>query len=139
LLFFRVEFGERSEPHSDTIDRGERVIDLEKRLNDPKNRALAKAATFAEDGFHPHTPTMQTATKSDQNIVLPASQETGKNYRRRTIIYHRDGTVRLWDVFSQSWVRTADPNDQLLDGLPRAELDRIKRYLLNGISALTVR
>jgi hypothetical protein len=82
---------------------------------------------------------MQTATKSDQNIVLAASQETDKNYRRRTIIYHRDGTVTLWNVFSQSWVRTADPNDQLLDGLPRAEFDRIKRYLLNGISALTVR
>jgi hypothetical protein len=100
---------------------------------------LAKAATFAEDGFHPHTPTMQTATKSDQNIVLAASQETGKNFRIRTIIYHRDGTVTLWGVSSRAWVRTADPNDQLLDGLPRAEVDRIKRYLLNGISALTVR
>jgi hypothetical protein len=95
---------------------------------------LAKAATFAEDGFHPRTP-----TKSDQNIVLAASQETGKNYRIRTIVYHRDGTVTLWDVSSQAWFRTADPNDQLLDGLPRAEIDRIKRYLLNGISALTVR
>ena len=82
---------------------------------------------------------MQTATKSDQNIVLAASQETGKNYRRRTIIYHRDGQVTLWDVSSQAWVRTADPNDQLLDGLPRAEVDRIKRYVMNGISAMTVR
>jgi hypothetical protein len=100
---------------------------------------LAKAATFAEDGFHPHTPTMQTATKSDQNIVLAASQETGKNYRRRTIIYHRDGTVTLWDVSNQAWLRTADPNDQLLDGLPRAEVDRIQGYLLKGVSTVTVR
>jgi hypothetical protein len=100
---------------------------------------LAKAATFAEDDFHRHTPTMQTATKSDQNIVVAASQETGRSYRSRTIIYHRDGTVTLWDVSNHAWVRTADPNDQLLDGLPRAEIDRIKRYLLNGISALTVR
>jgi hypothetical protein len=99
---------------------------------------LAKAATFAEDGFHPHTPTMQTATKSDQNIVLAASQETGRNYRSRTIIYHRDGTVTFWDASNKTWVRTADANDQLLDGLPCAEIDRIKRYLLNGISAMTV-
>jgi hypothetical protein len=47
--------------------------------------------------------------------------------------------VTLWNVSSQTWVRTADPNNQLLDGLPRAEIDRVKRYLLNGISALTVR
>jgi len=70
---------------------------------------------------------MQTATKSDQNIVLAASQETGRNYRSRTITYHRDGTVTLWDVFSQAWVRTANPSDQLLGGLPLAEIDRIQR------------
>jgi hypothetical protein len=100
---------------------------------------LAKAATFAEDDFHQHTPTMQTATKSDQNIVLAASQETGRNCRSRTIIYHRDDTVTLWDASNRAWVRTADPSDQLLDGLPRAEIDRIQRFLLKGVSAVTVR
>jgi len=54
---------------------------------------------------------MQTANKSDQNNILAASQETGTNYRSRTIIYHRDGTVTLWDVFSRAWVRTDNPND----------------------------
>jgi hypothetical protein len=82
---------------------------------------------------------MQTANKSDQNIILAASQQSGKNYRSRTIIYHRDGTVSLWDVSSQTWVRTDNPSDQLLDGLPRAEIDRVWRYLQNEVSALTVR
>jgi len=82
---------------------------------------------------------MPTANKSDQNNILAASQETGRNYRSRTIIYHRDGTVTFWDAFSQAWVQTADPSDQLLDGLPRAEIDRIQRFLLKGVSAVTVR
>jgi hypothetical protein len=82
---------------------------------------------------------MPTANKSDQNNILAASQETGRNYRSRTITYHRDGTVTLWDVFSQAWVRTANPSDQLLGGLPLAEIDRIQRYIQNGVSALTVR
>ena len=83
---------------------------------------------------------MQTANKSDQNNILAASQESGRNYRSRTIIYHRDGTVTLWDMFRQAWVRTANPSDHhLLDGLPRPEVDRIQRYIQNGVSALTVR
>ena len=82
---------------------------------------------------------MQTANKSDQNNILAASQESGRNYQSRTIIYHRDGTVTLWDMFRQAWVRTANPSDHLLDGLPRPEVDRIQRYIQNGVSALTVR
>jgi hypothetical protein len=82
---------------------------------------------------------MQTANKSDQNNILAASQETGTNYRSRTIIYHRDGTVTLWDVFSRAWVRTDNPNDQLLGTLPRAEIDRIRRYLQNRVNGLTMR
>jgi hypothetical protein len=82
---------------------------------------------------------MQKANKSDQNNILAASQETGTNYRSRTIIYHRDGTVTLWDVLSREWVRTDNPSDQLLGTLPRAEIDRIRRYLQNRVSALTMR
>lgn len=102
-----------------------------------KNAPAAKAGTSAPHGFHPLTPTMQTVNKSDQNNIVAASRETGKNYRIRTIIYHRDGTVTLWDVSSQAWVRTADPNDQLLGGFRRPEIDRIQRFLQNGVSALT--
>jgi hypothetical protein len=82
---------------------------------------------------------MQTANEFDQNSILAASQEAGRNFRTRTIIYHRDGTVTLWEAFSQAWIRTADPSDQLLDGLPRAEIERIQRYLLKGVSTVTVR
>ena len=104
-----------------------------------KNAPAAKAGTSAADGFHPHTPTMQKANKSVQNNIMAASQETGRNYRIRAIIYHRDGTVTLRDVFSQTWIRTANPSDQLLGGFPRPEIDRIQRHLQNGVSALTVR
>jgi hypothetical protein len=82
---------------------------------------------------------MQTANKSVQNNIVAASRETGRNYRIRAIIYHRDGTVTLRDVFSQAWIRTANPSDQLLGGFPPPEIDRIQRYLQNGVSALTVR
>jgi hypothetical protein len=82
---------------------------------------------------------MQKANQSDQNNTLAASQDTGTNYRSRIITYHRDGTVTLWDVFSEEWVRTGSPSDRLLGALPGAEIDRIRRYLHNGVSALTVR
>ena len=28
--------------------------------------------------------------------------------------FHRDGTMTIWDVYTQSWVRTPDPSDKLL-------------------------
>jgi hypothetical protein len=96
----------------------------------------AKVAAFAEDGFHPHTPTMQTANKSDQNSTLAASQETGINNRIRVITYHRDGTVTLWDMSRQEWVRTNHPSDQLLGSLHPVDSDRIRWYLKNGVRAL---
>ncbi|HET9376699.1 MAG TPA: hypothetical protein VFO40_17120 [Chthoniobacterales bacterium] len=45
------------------------------------------------------------------------------------ITYHRDGTITLWEVYSQEWVRTANPTDEHLSGLPAAEIDRIRRFL----------
>jgi hypothetical protein len=79
---------------------------------------------------------MQTANNSDQNNILVASQET-TNYRIRMITYHRDGTVTVWDVSRQRWVRTNDPSDQLLDSLCRADADRIRWFVKNGVKALT--
>ncbi len=57
------------------------------------------------------------------------SQEKPHNYRSRMITYHRDGTITLWEVYSQEWVRTANPTDEQLRGLPAAEIDRIRRFL----------
>jgi len=70
---------------------------------------------------------MQKADQSAENNA--PSQENPRNYRSRMITYHRDRTVTLWDVCSQEWVRTANPTDQQLSGLPHAEVDRIWRYL----------
>jgi hypothetical protein len=28
--------------------------------------------------------------------------------------FHRDGSVTVWDVYRQDWVRTSRPSDQLL-------------------------
>ncbi|MEY2604870.1 MAG: hypothetical protein QOH31_2679 [Verrucomicrobiota bacterium] len=68
--------------------------------------------------------------KVDQSAPNNApSQETRRNCRSRIITYHHDGTVTFWDVLSQEWVRTANPTDQQLSGLPDAEVDRIRRYL----------
>ena len=72
------------------------------------------------------------ANQSAENNAL--SQKNRLNYRTRIMIYYRDGTVTLWDMSNQAWVRTANPSDQLLDSLPRVEDERIRRYLQNGVS-----
>lgn len=41
---------------------------------------------------------------------------------------HRDGTVTVWDVYTQSWVRTARPSNQVLASLPQADRDRVVRH-----------
>lgn len=39
--------------------------------------------------------------------------------------FHRDGTVTIWDVYSQSWVRTRNPSVQLLASLGGDERGRV--------------
>jgi len=68
---------------------------------------------------------MQKADQSAENNA--PSQEKPRNYRSRMITYHRDGTVTIWEVCSQEWIRTANPTDEQLNGLPDAEIDRIRR------------
>ena len=41
--------------------------------------------------------------------------------------FHRDGTVTVWDVYSQSWVRTSRPSDRVLSAC-RSDRERIKRH-----------
>jgi hypothetical protein len=42
--------------------------------------------------------------------------------------YHRDGTVTLWDVYTQQWVRTSRPSDRQLAALPSEERERTIRH-----------
>ncbi len=43
--------------------------------------------------------------------------------------YHRDGSVSLWDVYQQQWVRTQAEavSDEVLASLTKPERDRILR------------
>lgn len=42
--------------------------------------------------------------------------------------YHRDGTVTIWDVYSQTWTRTARPGDDILASLSEPERARVMRH-----------
>lgn len=42
--------------------------------------------------------------------------------------YHRDGTVTVWDVYTQSWLRTAQPSDKVLASLSPKERERVKEH-----------
>lgn len=41
--------------------------------------------------------------------------------------FHRDGSVTVWNVYTQSWVRTSRPSDQILSS-NRSYRERIKRH-----------
>jgi hypothetical protein len=43
--------------------------------------------------------------------------------------YHTDGTVTLWDVYQQQWVRTDAPSDRLLASLDWRERERVLAHL----------
>ena len=47
--------------------------------------------------------------------------------------YHRDGSVTLWHVYSQTWVRTATVSDQTLATLGQEDRERILRHI-RGVS-----
>lgn len=42
---------------------------------------------------------------------------------------HRDGTVTVWDVYSQQWLRTDRPSDRVLAALGREDRDRVQKHL----------
>lgn len=42
---------------------------------------------------------------------------------------HRDGTVTLWDVYAQAWVRTTRPADRDLAAMDHAERARVEEHL----------
>jgi hypothetical protein len=41
--------------------------------------------------------------------------------------FHRDGSVTIWDVYQQQWVRTSRPTNQQLATLPKR--DRILKHI----------
>jgi hypothetical protein len=46
------------------------------------------------------------------------------------VAYHRDGTVTMWDVHTQQWVRTGEPSDQQL-----ASLDHeVRRHVMEHVA-----
>ena len=42
--------------------------------------------------------------------------------------FHRDATVTIWDVYTQSWERAGRPTDAQLAALPTAERERVQRH-----------
>jgi hypothetical protein len=42
--------------------------------------------------------------------------------------YHRDHTVTLWNVYTQSWMRTSRPSDRVLASLTPRERARVLRH-----------
>ena len=48
------------------------------------------------------------------------------------ITYHRDGSVTLWDVYLQNWVRTSRPSDQVYASLSTEERARVTRHVEKG-------
>lgn len=43
-------------------------------------------------------------------------------------IYHRDGSVTIWDVYSQQARRLREPSDRLLASLDEKERQRVIRH-----------
>ena len=52
--------------------------------------------------------------------------------------YHRDHSVTLWDVYTQSWQRTSDPSDEMLAAMEPADRRRVCRHILANRSAESV-
>lgn len=44
--------------------------------------------------------------------------------------FHRDGTVTVWNVYTQQWdMRTSRPSDSVLASLSREERERVIKHL----------
>ena len=44
------------------------------------------------------------------------------------ITYHRDGSITVWNVYTQSWLRTTKPSDRILASLNDRERRRVCRH-----------
>jgi hypothetical protein len=50
---------------------------------------------------------------------------TTTTYRTK---FHRDGSITVWNVYTQSWERTSRPSDRVLASLEPKERDRVRRH-----------
>jgi hypothetical protein len=46
--------------------------------------------------------------------------------------YHRDGSVTVWDVYAQQWLRTSRPSDRILASLSASERSRVVLHCSGG-------
>ena len=60
----------------------------------------------------------------DRTMIERTVERTKRLY---ATTYHRDGTVTVWDVYRQQWVRTSRPSDQVLAACS-SDRARIKRH-----------
>ena len=51
--------------------------------------------------------------------------------------YHRDGSVTVWHVCRQQWLRTRSPSDETLASLSPAERTRVERHCEATLAART--
>lgn len=58
---------------------------------------------------------------------MTKTTKTTKTKSPYATTYHRDGTVTVWDVYQQQWIRTARPSDRVLAACS-SDRDRIKRH-----------
>ena len=42
--------------------------------------------------------------------------------------FHRDGSITLWDVYTQAWERTSRPSNAQLAAMPSNDRDRAIRH-----------
>lgn len=50
--------------------------------------------------------------------------------------YHRDGSVTVWDVYAQQWLRTDNPSARVLASMSRKERERVILHC-SGVPVLT--
>ena len=48
-------------------------------------------------------------------------------------IYHRDGSVTIWNVYTQQWERTSHPSDRVLASHEGCERVKIMSHVWPGV------
>ncbi len=59
-----------------------------------------------------------------------ATPRTADPYRTT---YHRDGSVTVWCVYSQQWLRARRLSDEMLASLSTAERERVARHIARAL------
>jgi hypothetical protein len=51
-----------------------------------------------------------------------------RNTSPHRTIFHRDGSITVWNCFTQNWQRTSHPSDRLLATMSEPERSRVIRH-----------